>query len=123
LEAYVELYARVLRAKRMCLCGILAAEFATLPGPMRAAVVRFFDSNQAWLTRVLARGLAEGSLTFGGSEVDAAQGLISGLEGAMLLARPYGDPHRFESAASRLLAGLMEPSSHARRTREPARTR
>jgi TetR/AcrR family transcriptional repressor of nem operon len=122
LEAYVELYARVLRAKRMCLCGILAAEFATLPGPMRTAVVDFFDSNQAWLTRVLARGLAEGALSFRGSEVDAAQGLISGLEGAMLLARPYGDPRRFESAASRLLASLMEPLLHASRPSRPART-
>jgi TetR/AcrR family transcriptional regulator, transcriptional repressor for nem operon len=107
LEAYVELYAKVLRAKRMCLCGILAAEFETLPGPMRKAVVRFFDDNQAWLAGVLTRGQGEGSLSFRGTAVDAAQSLISGLEGAMLLARPYGDPSRFESAASRLLVSLV----------------
>lgn len=106
LEAYVELYAKVLRAKRMCLCGILAAEFETLPGPMRKAVVRFFDDNQTWLAGVLTRGQDEGSLSFRGTAVDAAQSLISGLEGAMLLARPYGDPSRFESAASRLLVSL-----------------
>jgi TetR/AcrR family transcriptional regulator, transcriptional repressor for nem operon len=107
LEAYVELYAKVLRAKRMCLCGILAAEFETLPGPMRKAVVRFFDDNQAWLAGVLTRGQGEGSLSFRGTAIDAAQSLISGLEGAMLLARPYGDPSRFESAASRLLVSLV----------------
>jgi TetR/AcrR family transcriptional repressor of nem operon len=107
LEAYVELYAKVLRAKRMCLCGILAAEFETLPGPMCKAVVRFFDDNQAWLAGVLTRGQGEGSLSFRGTAVDAAQSLISGLEGAMLLARPYGDPSRFESAASRLLVNLV----------------
>jgi TetR/AcrR family transcriptional regulator, transcriptional repressor for nem operon len=107
LEAYVELYAKVLRAKRMCLCGILAAEFEPLPGPMRKAVVRFFDDNQAWLAGVLTRGQGEGSLSFRGTAVDAAQSLISGLEGAMLLARPYGDPSRFESAASRLLVSLV----------------
>jgi len=107
LDAYVELYAKVLRARRMCLCGILAAEFETLPGPMRDAVVRFFDDNQAWLATVLTRGQADGMLSFRGTAEDAAQSLISGLEGAMLLARPYADPRRFESAARRLLAGVV----------------
>src|SRR5580658_2862448 len=31
LNAYVELYDGVLRNERMCLCGMLAAEYATLP--------------------------------------------------------------------------------------------
>ena len=35
LEAYAGLYADVLRGKRMCMCGILAAEYQTLPKPMR----------------------------------------------------------------------------------------
>ncbi|MGZ5214367.1 MAG: TetR/AcrR family transcriptional regulator, partial [Actinomycetota bacterium] len=40
LEAYVELYADVLRRERMCLCGMLAAEYETLPQPMRDSVIR-----------------------------------------------------------------------------------
>ena len=32
LEAYAELYADVLRGKRMCMCGVLAGEYETLPG-------------------------------------------------------------------------------------------
>jgi len=32
--------------------------------------------------------------------------LVSGLEGAMLVARPYGDAGRFRSAARWLLASL-----------------
>ena len=46
LEAYATLYADVLRGERMCMCGILAAEYQTLPEPMRDAVIRFFDDNQ-----------------------------------------------------------------------------
>src|SRR3974390_285543 len=34
LRRYVGLYAEVLRNDRMCLCGMLAAEFATLPKAM-----------------------------------------------------------------------------------------
>src|SRR5262249_2152752 len=44
LEQYAEIYAAVLRDGRMCLCGMLAAEYATLPPDMRTAVVAFFDA-------------------------------------------------------------------------------
>jgi TetR/AcrR family transcriptional regulator, transcriptional repressor for nem operon len=106
LAAYASLYADVLRGERMCLCGILAAEYDTLPDAMREAVVRFFDENEVWLAGVLAEGDADQTLSFDGSSRDAAQTILSGLEGAMLVTRPYGDMARFDAAAARLLAGL-----------------
>jgi TetR/AcrR family transcriptional repressor of nem operon len=106
LDAYAALYADVLRGRRMCLCGMLAAEFQTLPKPMRTAVVLFFDENEAWLAGVLEEGRAEGTFRFPGSATDAAQAILSGLEGAMLVARPYGDVGRFQTAAGALLAGI-----------------
>ena len=45
LDAYAGIYAGVLRERRMCLCGMLAADYDTLPKPMRDAVIRFFDDN------------------------------------------------------------------------------
>ncbi len=106
LDAYADLYAAVLRQQRMCLCGMLAADYETLPKPMREAVIRFFDDNEAWLQGVLEQGRAEGRLQFAGSAADAAKLIVSTLEGAMLVARPYGDPERFRAAAARLLATL-----------------
>ena len=111
LEAYAELYAEVLRAQRMCLCGMLAAEYQTLPKPMQAAVIQFFDDNEAWLENVLKKGRDEGTLHFGESAREAARLVVSALEGAMLTARPYGDVERFEAAASALLSSLgAEPA-------------
>jgi TetR/AcrR family transcriptional repressor of nem operon len=106
LDAYANLYAEVLSQERMCLCGILAAEYQTLPGTIRAAVVAFLNSNEAWLTLVLEDGRADGSLSFSGTAADTARSIISGLEGAMLIARPYGATERFETTAAQLLAGL-----------------
>ncbi len=106
LSAYAGLYAGVLRDRRMCLCGMLAAEYQTLPEPMRAAVIGFFDSNETWVERVLAHGRDEGTLDFAGDPREAARLIVSALEGAMLVARPYGDVERFEAAAERLLAGF-----------------
>ena len=104
LEAYAGLYADVLRGKRMCMCGILAAEYQTLPKPMRTEVIRFFDDNQEWLSHLLTEGQTDHTLNFTGPVQDVAQNILSTLEGAMLVARPYGDLHRFNAAAKQLLA-------------------
>jgi TetR/AcrR family transcriptional repressor of nem operon len=106
LDAYANLYLEVLRNQRMCLCGMLAAEYQTLPAPMQHAVVRFFDENETWLENVLQQGELDGTLHFAGSAEEAARMIISGLEGAMLVARPYGDIARFQAAANALIAGL-----------------
>jgi TetR/AcrR family transcriptional regulator, transcriptional repressor for nem operon len=108
LLAYARLYAAVLREQRMCLCGMLAAEYQTLPEPMRDAVIGFFDENEAWVATVLVDGREDGSLAFDGAPRDAARLIVSALEGAMLVARPYGDVERFELAAQRLVAGFSE---------------
>ena len=106
LVAYVDLYAQVISGGRMCLCGMLAAEYPTLPEPMQAGVRSFIDRNQSWLTAVLEQGTAEGSVHTNGTSADAAMMLLAGLEGAMLVARPYADVERFESAARQLLAAV-----------------
>jgi TetR/AcrR family transcriptional repressor of nem operon len=106
LAAYADLYAEVLRDERMCLCGMLAAEYETIPSPIRGAVVRFLDDNEAWLTLVLEQGRREGSLSFVGSTAVLARSIVSGLEGALLIARPYREVERFETAAAQLLASL-----------------
>src|SRR4249919_2092588 len=72
LESYVELYAGVLRSGRLCLCGMLAAEFLTLAEPMRLAIRGFFDDNEAWLARRLELGREAGELSFDGPAAEAA---------------------------------------------------
>jgi len=106
LRAYAQLYTEVFRDDRMCLCGMLAADYATLPEPMRKRVVGFFDDNEVWLTHVLEDGRAHRTLRFRGSARGVARTLVGGLEGAMLVARPYKDIRRFRSTASLLIDGL-----------------
>jgi TetR/AcrR family transcriptional regulator, transcriptional repressor for nem operon len=107
LEGYTNLYLDVLRNERMCLCGMLAAEFQTLPAPMRNAVVDFFDHNERWLAGVLEEGRDEGTMRFQGPPAERARMIVGALEGAMLVARTYGDVARFETAASQLVHELV----------------
>jgi TetR/AcrR family transcriptional repressor of nem operon len=110
LRAYAQLYAEVFSDDRMCLCGMLAADYATLPEPMRERVVRFFDDNEVWLAHVLEEGRSVGTLHFHGSARSVARTIVGGLEGAMLVARPYGDVKRFRQAAALLIDGLAVES-------------
>jgi TetR/AcrR family transcriptional repressor of nem operon len=110
LSAYADLYAGVLEGQRMCLCGMLAAEYQTLPDAMQRAVIAFFDDNEEWLESVLEEGEHSGDLRFTGSPRELARAILSALEGAMLTSRPYGDPARFRVTAGRLIATLTSPA-------------
>ena len=115
LRRYVQLYESVLVRDRMCLCGMLAAEYSTLPPSMQGELRRFFDLNDSWLASALDQGRTAGELQFDGTGVEAARTLTAGLEGAMLLARSYEEPGRFAVAAQRLLAqvGVTRPPGDA----------
>jgi len=106
IRAYVRIYTDVLRDDRMCMCGMLAAEFATLPKPMQSALDRYFEQNDRWLAMVLEEGRKKGELKFSGSSAEMAQFLTGSLEGAMMLARSHGGMARFDAATRRLLAEL-----------------
>jgi TetR/AcrR family transcriptional repressor of nem operon len=106
LNAYAAIYADVLENDRMCLCGMLAAEYATLPPAMQDGIRRFFDGNEAWLVGVLTAGRRKKQIVFAGRPVDAARVLVAALEGAMLLARSRQDASQFRTVARRSLADL-----------------
>jgi len=106
LQRYVRLYDSVMRNDRMCLCGMLAAEYATLPAPMQEELKLFFEMNERWLTVALLDGRRSGSFSFKESANERARVFLGALEGAMLIARSYGDPRRFQAAAKSMLADL-----------------
>src|SRR5271167_1450343 len=106
LKQYVKLYDSVLSNERMCLCGMLAAEYATLPARMQEGLTLFFDANERWLTAVLGDGLRAGTFLFREPANERARVLLGALEGAMLVARSYGNPRRFQVAAAHLLTDL-----------------
>jgi TetR/AcrR family transcriptional repressor of nem operon len=108
LRRYVALYDAVLRNDRMCLCGMLAAEYATLPPAMQLSLTSFFDLNERWLTAVLEFGCGAGSFMLQEPPAERARVLLGALEGAMLVARSYGDPHRFRAAADHILGDLCK---------------
>ena len=115
LERYVSIYTDVLASNRMCLCGMLAAEYATLPKSVKAEVTRFFDANETWLAGVLEEGKRSKSIKAGVPSIETSRTMIATLEGAMMLARTYDDVERFDRTAQRLLADLSGSRSASER--------
>lgn len=110
LNEYAELYRAVLRdEQRMCLCGMLAADLATLPEPVGDEVRRFFDENTTWLARVLHEGREAGALDYDGTPETEARLLLSTLEGAMLVARSQRDVSIFDDILRPALLRLEVP--------------
>lgn len=108
LRAYVALYRAALSENRLCLCGVLASEVLTLDQAMVPQINRFFNRNIDWLTEVLSAGKSQDALTYTGSAADNARAILSGLQGALLLARASGDASTFDRTASLLVAGFAQ---------------
>jgi TetR/AcrR family transcriptional repressor of nem operon len=92
---------------------MLSAELQTLPDPMQKSLITFFDVIEAWLERVLEQGRADRTLRFDGPASTVARTIVAVLQGALLVARPYGDADRFRTTTQQILAGRTEAPAPA----------
>lgn len=97
IEQYAEQFLQTLRqGGKICLCGMLASDYATLPEAVRVQIRAFFTENEAWLTKVLKQGKKSGEFKFKCEAEDLAVAFFSMLEGAMLGARMFADENRLQ---------------------------
>lgn len=109
LKAFVDLFLATLRmGDRMCLCGMLAVEYGTLPRDVQLQVKEFFGECERWLARALDDGRKSKTLAFDGEPKDAARVLFATLEGAMMSARAFGDESRLASAGQWMLKAVSK---------------
>ena len=111
LRAFAQLFRAMLRDSnsadgRICLCAVLAAELPGLPEPVRGEVGDYFRETEQWLASVLDEGRASRQLRFLGPSRVQACSLMSGLAGAMLVARVQRDAALYCSIAHQALAHL-----------------
>jgi TetR/AcrR family transcriptional regulator, transcriptional repressor for nem operon len=101
LRRYVGLFRATLEdGHRMCLAGMLAIEYQSLPPELVDEVRGLFENNELWLTKTLKAGRKAGLLDFDGPAAEVARTLFAALEGAMLSACAFADLNRFDAAAT-----------------------
>ena len=91
LMQFANLYRDGLQQDQICLCAMLAADFAVLPQPIHDEVQAFFQQTEAWLTSLLQSGCDANVWQCDSSAEQEAKGMIAMLQGAQLLARPAED--------------------------------
>ncbi len=94
----------------MCLCGMLATDFETLPPIVRSEVKLFLSATQNWIAERLAAGKRSGEFSFSGAPEVLATTYFGSLQGMMLCARVEGDATKFIKGMKQLIE-LLKPSS------------
>jgi TetR/AcrR family transcriptional repressor of nem operon len=101
LDFYVQPYLQLARTPdRVCLSGALAGEMLALAPGVRKRVDHFFRTHQAWLTKVLKRGVARGEFTLPAPASKVARYFFSALQGALLVKRTTDDPTQLSDVIS-----------------------
>jgi TetR/AcrR family transcriptional repressor of nem operon len=87
---------------KVCLCGMLSAEIASLQGPTVTLLHEFYQENIDRLTRILEEGRTAGTLSFSGSSRTLGALVLSLLEGAMIISRTEGGVSQFRAIKNQL---------------------
>lgn len=93
--------------RRLCVCGILGAEAAAMSPEVALDVRAFFQMNLDWLAKTIAQGEQAGLLRVRGSAEEQAYGLLSALEGAMMVGRGCGSDHSPANAGITYVANML----------------
>jgi TetR/AcrR family transcriptional repressor of nem operon len=107
LYRYGELFARTYEQdRRLCVCGILGAEAASISPEVALEVDDFFRLNLDWLARTLQLGVEAGQLRKGDA-AEQAYGLLCALEGAMMVGRGLRSDASPANAGRTYIANLL----------------
>ena len=107
LEQYAGLFEETLKKKEcVCLAGILATEVGSLNEEVRFEIDAFFTEQAKWLSGTIRDGQAEGNIKPSIEAEAFAPAFVSGLEGAMIIARSKASLDYLSNAASQYLSIL-----------------
>ena len=84
--------------KKMCLCGMLGAEVASLPPAVATETGRFFARNIDWLQAAFP----------GGEKRRRAIFILATLEGAMVVARTIHSDEAFDATTAELASAVLD---------------
>ncbi|MBI3594926.1 MAG: TetR/AcrR family transcriptional regulator [Nitrospirae bacterium] len=106
LKKYIELFEKTLQDEpgmKVCLCGMLSAELASMGNPTVLLLRRFYRENIGRLSQILDEGNSSGSLSFTGDSAILGALILSLLEGAMIVSRTEGGVPQFKAVKNQLL--------------------
>ncbi|MGQ0792495.1 MAG: TetR/AcrR family transcriptional regulator [Deltaproteobacteria bacterium] len=110
-EIYLNLFLDGFRScKKICLCSMLAADFANLPASVQDEIKGLFRDNEAWLAKLLQTGGERGAFKFEADCGALAKVIFAALEGATISGRIFSDDTPLRCLADLLRETLKSES-------------
>lgn len=103
LTAYMEIFAEGYRISLLPLCCALSADLANLPDNVKQQATTYFESQIAWLTRILTQGQAAGEVSAAVSPEKTALIILNICEGASVVARATHKANLFEESLEQII--------------------
>lgn len=103
LHNLAEVFLQGLTNNKVCLIGSISADRNTLQNHSCRILEASIERTVAIFSHVFHQGKKEGSLSFSGSEEEAAYGYISFLIGAQIVARCHGGEAWFQKASQTMI--------------------
>jgi len=85
---------------QVCLCGMLAADFASLSERARQSLQAFFRMHESWLARLMADGARDGTLKSSGDPEADGRWLFAAFQGALMGSRLFQDQVRLRDVVA-----------------------
>jgi len=106
ITSLMALMAGLLAESRLCLCGMLASDFATLDPDMQKELQAFFQTVENWLTLNIECGVKSGLFAVLDSPKIVARGFVATLQGMLMTARAFNEPVRYEGVGNWLISTI-----------------
>lgn len=102
LSLYIQFFAGLVIDGKLCLCAALAADTDLFTDEIRQELQAGLSDKIHWLEKVLQDGQSVGIWQSSQPQLEA-QHILAALEGAMLLARAFKDPSRYDQVGLEIL--------------------
>lgn len=107
LQAYFDYFGRIIASgTKVCPCGSLAAEWASLPKKLQEETGRHMNNHKSWLKATLEEGRKAGVFVNRGSVDEQAQFIYGTVQGVMQTLRAQGVVEQFEMVTKQLMGSI-----------------
>lgn len=112
LLAYLDYWKRCIadRSATFCLAGVLAAEIPSLPEGVATSVRGHFNDLGDWLERAMTLAAKQGAIRLDSPPDVASQFFQTTIYGAMLMARAFNDPTKFNVVVDAMHRRMRVPT-------------
>jgi TetR/AcrR family transcriptional repressor of nem operon len=107
LDAYHVLLRRK-PSEQICMCGMLAADFSSIPNDVRTSIRGFYRTHETFLSEVLALGAKDGTLKCMGDPETAGRWLFAAFQGSLLSSRLFEAPSRIADVVASVQAPVTQ---------------